>query len=90
MTDAFSKASHGSPLGGLKAQPASAIPTTTSCVGGPTTFEQLKPLFRQMSPYQLQLTANHLIPHATDLEALTCRKFDLVNQTERHFGENND
>lgn len=54
------------------------------------TFEQIKPLFRQMSPYQLALTANHLIPHATDLEALTCRKFDLINQTERHFGENND
>ena len=49
------------------------------------TFEELKPLFRQMSPYQLSLTANHLIPYATDIEALTCRKYDLVTGVEKHM-----
>jgi len=84
MTDAFSKASHGSPLGGLKAQPASAIPTTTSCVGGPTTFEQLKPLFAQMSPSELKKTADWLVPDASET-AIRCRMWDIKNGTEQHM-----
>ena len=54
------------------------------------TFEQLKPLFRQMSPYQLSLAANHLIPYATDEISLMTRRWDLLNHTERHFYESTD
>ena len=44
---AFGKASHGSPLSGLKAQPASALPTTTSRVGDPKkdNDQELEPYF---------------------------------------------
>ena len=47
------------------------------------TLEDLKPLFRQMSPVELARTANHLIEYADDLAAITCRKYDLVNETEK-------
>ena len=49
------------------------------------TFEEIKPLFRQMSPMELTRTANHLIEYATDEAMLGCRRWDLLNGTEQHM-----
>ncbi|MBQ7648991.1 MAG: hypothetical protein IJS92_07970 [Paludibacteraceae bacterium] len=49
-----------------------------------TTFEDLKPLFREMSPYELQKTADWLVPDASDV-AILARAWDIKNHTERHM-----
>ena len=47
-----------------------------------TTFEDLKPLFHQMSHSELQKTADWLVPDASDVAILT-RAWDIKNHTER-------
>ena len=49
-----------------------------------TTFEDLKPLFHQMSHDELQKTADWLVPDASDIAILT-RAWDIKNHTERHM-----
>ena len=49
-----------------------------------TTFEDLKPLFHQMSPNELQKTADWLVPDASDI-AIMARAWDIKNHTERHM-----
>ena len=49
-----------------------------------TTFEDLKPLFHQMSPYELRKTADWLVPNASDI-AIQTRAWDIKNHTERHM-----
>ena len=49
-----------------------------------TTFEDLKPLFHQMSHSELQKTADWLVPDASDIAILT-RAWDIKNHTERHM-----
>ena len=49
-----------------------------------TTFEDLKPLFHQMSHDELQKTVEWLIPYASDIAILT-RAWDIKNRTERRM-----
>ena len=48
------------------------------------TFEDLKPLFHQMSPYELRKTADWLVPNASDI-AIQTRAWDIKNHTEKHM-----
>jgi len=47
-------------------------------------FEELQPLFHQMSPGELRKTADWLVPDASEV-AIRCRMWDINNGTEQHM-----
>ena len=48
------------------------------------TFEEIKPLFHEMSLVELQKTADWLVPDASEI-AIRTRLWDIENETVKHF-----
>ena len=57
---------------------------TTIEISDRPLFEELKPLFDQMSLSELRKTADWLVPDASDIAVLT-RAWAIRNHTEQHM-----